>query len=67
MVAAAGNSQSALDYPATLPGVLAVGASNPWGRGKTRRSRDGEHWWGSSHGRLDAAAALALAAVSAGD
>ena len=50
LVAAAGNSQSALDYPAALPGVLAVGASNPWDRRKTRRSRDGEHWWGSSHG-----------------
>ncbi len=50
IVAAAGNSQSALDYPATLAGVLAVGASNPWDRRKTRRSRDGESWWGSSHG-----------------
>lgn len=50
LVAAAGNSQSALDYPAALPQVLAVGASNPWDRRKTRRSRDGEHWWGSSHG-----------------
>ncbi|HZX24056.1 MAG TPA: S8 family serine peptidase [Woeseiaceae bacterium] len=50
IVAAAGNSQSGLDYPATLPVVLAVGASNPWDRRKTRRSRDGEHWWGSSHG-----------------
>src|SRR6056297_64315 len=50
LVAAAGNSQSALDYPASLPRVLAVGASNPWDRRKTRRSRDGEHWWGSSHG-----------------
>lgn len=50
LVAAAGNSQSALDYPASLPQVLAVGASNPWDRRKTRRSRDGEHWWGSSHG-----------------
>jgi len=50
VVAAAGNSQSSLDYPASLPQVLAVGASNPWDRRKTRRSRDGEQWWGSSYG-----------------
>lgn len=50
IVAAAGNSQSRLDYPSTLAQVLAVGASNPWDRRKTRRSRDGERWWGSSYG-----------------
>ena len=51
VVVAAGNSESAIQYPATLPGVLAVGASNEYEERKTRRSRDGETWWGSNEGR----------------
>ncbi len=50
IVAAAGNNQTVLDYPADLPDVLAVGASNQWDERKTRRSRDGEDWWGSNFG-----------------
>ncbi|WP_164017959.1 S8 family peptidase [Pyxidicoccus trucidator] len=41
-------------YPAslspTIPGLLAVGASNQWDQRKSRSSRDGETWWGSNFG-----------------
>ncbi len=50
VVAAAGNDEGAVQYPANVEGVLAVGASNPWDERKTRRSQDGETNWGSSHG-----------------
>jgi thermitase len=43
-----------VSYPANLspsvPGLLAVGASNEWDERKSRTSRDGENWWGSSWG-----------------
>jgi subtilisin family serine protease len=48
---AAGNAQTAVHYPATLQGVVAVGASNEFDERKTRTSRDGETWWGSNYGR----------------
>ena len=51
MVAVAtGNSDGPVTYPATLPDVLAVGASSPWDERKSRTSRDGETWWGSCFG-----------------
>ena len=34
----------------TIPGLLAVGASNQWDQRKSRTSRDGETWWGSNYG-----------------
>lgn len=41
-------------YPAELspsiPGLLAVGASNQWDQRKSPTSSDGETWWGSSYG-----------------
>jgi thermitase len=50
VVAAAGNEASAVGFPATTPGVLAVSASNEWDEFKTRDSQDGENWWGSNFG-----------------
>jgi subtilisin family serine protease len=47
---AAGNSQAPIQYPATIPGVLAVGASNQFDERKTRTSQDGETRWGSCYG-----------------
>lgn len=41
-------------YPAELspsiPGFMAVGASNQWDQRKSRTSLDGENWWGSNYG-----------------
>jgi thermitase len=41
-------------YPAqlsaTIPGFLAVGASNEWDQRKSKTSLDGETWWGSNFG-----------------
>ena len=50
IVVAAGNSQSPVGFPGTLPGVLTVGASNQWDEPKTRTSKDGETWWGTNFG-----------------
>jgi thermitase len=50
VVIAAGNFQSAVSYPGTLPDVLTVGASNQWDERKTKASRDAESWWGSNYG-----------------
>jgi subtilisin family serine protease len=50
LVAAVGNDQGPVNFPARLPLVLGVGASNPWDEIKTLTSRDGESWWGSNHG-----------------
>ncbi len=50
VVAAAGNEEAGVQYPAHVEGVLAVGASNPWDERKTRRSQDGETTWGSNYG-----------------
>jgi len=47
---ASGNSNGRVNYPATLPNVLAVGASTPWDERKSPTSKDGEHWWGSCFG-----------------
>ena len=50
IVVAAGNDQSPVGFPGNLPGVLTVGASNQWDERKTRKSKDGEDWWGSCYG-----------------
>ncbi|HVK12652.1 MAG TPA: S8 family serine peptidase [Gemmataceae bacterium] len=50
IVVATGNNDGPVAYPAILPDVLAVGASNPWDERKTRTSKDGENWWGSNFG-----------------
>lgn len=47
---AAGNDQIAIDFPGELPGYVTVGASTPADERKTRRSSDGETWWGSNFG-----------------
>jgi subtilisin family serine protease len=47
---AAGNEQAPVSFPATLPNVITVGASNEWDKRKTRASQDGESWWGSNSG-----------------
>ncbi|MDY3554777.1 S8 family serine peptidase [Gemmata sp. JC717] len=47
---ATGNSNTALQFPSTLPNVLAVGASNGWDERKSPTSRDGEPW-GSCYGK----------------
>jgi subtilisin family serine protease len=47
---ATGNEDSKVGYPATLPNVLAVGASNQWDERKSKATKDGETWWGSNHG-----------------
>lgn len=50
VVIATGNSNTSVQFPATLPNVLAVGASSPWDERKSPTSRDGETWWGSCFG-----------------
>lgn len=55
MAAASGNTEGAsVIYPArlspTVPGLVAVGASNEWDQRKSPTSLDGETWWGSSAG-----------------
>ncbi len=51
VVIATGNNEGPVSFPATLQGVLAVGASNQYDERKTRRSRDRENWWGSNYGK----------------
>lgn len=50
IVAAAGNDSGPVGFPANLPGVLAVSASNEYDEFKTKTSSDGETWWGSNFG-----------------
>lgn len=55
IAAATGNDDvRGVIYPATLspsiPGFLAVGASNEWDQRKSKTSLDGETWWGSNYG-----------------
>ncbi len=62
MAAAAGNGNIlGVIYPArlspTIPGMLAVSASNEWDQRKSKTSLDGENWWGSNFGpEIDVAA-----------
>jgi len=50
VVIATGNNDGPVNFPATIPNVLAVGASNPWDERKSTTSKDGENWWGSNFG-----------------
>ncbi|MEO8180438.1 MAG: S8 family serine peptidase [Deltaproteobacteria bacterium] len=50
VVIAAGNGNSAVNCPASLPNVVCVAASNEFDEPKTKTSHDGENWWGSSFG-----------------
>ena len=55
IAAAAGNNDAPpVIYPArlspTIPGFLAVSATNEWDQRKSTTSLDGETWWGSSYG-----------------
>jgi len=50
IVVAAGNDSGPVGYPATLPTVLAVSATNEFDEFKTKTSSDGENWWGSNFG-----------------
>lgn len=62
IAAAAGNANTPpVIYPAKLspsiPGFLAVSATNEWDQRKSKTSLDGETWWGSSFGpEVDVAA-----------
>lgn len=57
VVIAAGNSFGEVSFPATLPDVLTVSASNEYDEAKTPTSKDGETWWGTCHGpEIDVAA-----------
>lgn len=47
---AAGNSNAAVSYPATLPNVISVVAMSMCNQRKTPTSCDGENWWGSNFG-----------------
>lgn len=49
VVCATGNEDAPVIYPATLPTVLAVGASTPWDERKSPTTADGERW-GSNYG-----------------
>jgi subtilisin family serine protease len=50
VVFAAGNSNSAIIYPAYLSNVMAIGAMSMCNERKTPTSCDGENWWGSCFG-----------------
>lgn len=50
VVFAAGNDAGEVAFPANLPGVLAVSASNAYDEFKTPTSRDGQIHWGSNFG-----------------
>lgn len=54
---AAGNSFSSVQFPASIPNVIVVSASNEYDEAKTPTSRDGEGWWGTCHGEQIAVAA----------
>ncbi|MCC6776081.1 MAG: S8 family serine peptidase [Hyphomicrobiales bacterium] len=47
---AAGNASGPVNFPATIPNVLAVSASNEFDEFKNRMSSDGETFWGSCFG-----------------
>ena len=47
---AAGNDSGPVAFPANLPNVLAISASNEFDQPKTKTSADGETWWGSNFG-----------------
>ena len=50
IVIAAGNAFGPVQFPAKIPNVLAVSASNEFDQIKTPTSLDGETWWGTCFG-----------------
>lgn len=50
VVIAAGNENIRVGFPANLPNVVCVAASNEFDEPKTPTSHDGESWWGSCFG-----------------
>ena len=46
----AGDDSGPVDYPASLPQTLAVGATSPCDERASEHSCDGEVWWGSNYG-----------------
>lgn len=50
IVVAAGNDGGPVAFPAIVPGVLAVGATNWYDEAKTKESHDDEKFWASAHG-----------------
>jgi subtilisin family serine protease len=51
VVFAAGNNDGPVSFPGSLDEVVTVGASNQWDQRKSKRSKDGEKWWGSNFGK----------------
>lgn len=45
-----GNDNAGVSYPASNPEVVAVGGSNMYNQHKTKKSYDGEDWWGANYG-----------------
>ncbi len=50
VVVAAGNESGPVTFPANIPNVLTVSASNEDDEFKSKKSSDGEDWWGSNYG-----------------
>jgi subtilisin family serine protease len=50
ILAASGNDNGAVSYPARYPEVIAVGATSPCDQRKSPTSCDGETFWGSNFG-----------------
>ncbi len=62
---AAGNTDSAIEFPAALPESIAIGATSPCDERKTPTSCDGEIVWGSNFGpELDLVAPGVLMATT---
>lgn len=50
LVSSGNSNNGTVSYPASLPNVVAVGASSPCDERKDPGSCDGETWWGSNYG-----------------
>ena len=50
LFAAGNNNSNSVNYPASNPNVIAVGASSNCDTRKSPTSCDGEYWWGSNYG-----------------
>jgi subtilisin family serine protease len=50
VVIAAGNEFGPVTFPANLPNVVTVAATNEFDEPKTPTSKDGENWWGTCFG-----------------
>jgi len=50
VLVAAGNSDGAVSFPATLSNIICVGAMSMCNERKSTTSCDGETWWGSNYG-----------------